>query len=118
MVRSAARLVDLDHAHIPGVRQRQRAPRATPSSLPVSVGAAPPGRWALFAVGMEADLYGVSTRKIDDLVRALVPIRGISKSEVSRIRAELDAEVGALRDRSLAAQPFPYVCSRTPPTAR
>src|SRR3712207_5438575 len=34
---------------------------------------------------------------------------GISKSEVSRICADLDAEVAAFRDRSLAETPFPYV---------
>ena len=64
---------------------------------------------ALFAVVMEAYLHGVSTRKVDDLVRALGADTGISKSEVSRICADLDAEVGAFRDRSLAEQPFPYV---------
>jgi len=64
---------------------------------------------ALFAVVMEAYLHGVSTRKVDDLVRALGADTGISKSEVSRICADLDAEVSAFRDRSLADQPFPYV---------
>src|SRR3712207_6046871 len=64
---------------------------------------------ALFAVVMEAYLHGVSTRKVDDLVRALGADTGISKSEVSRICADLDAEVAAFRDRSLAEQAFPYV---------
>jgi putative transposase len=64
---------------------------------------------ALFAVVMEAYLHGVSTRKVDDLVRALGADSGISKSEVSRICADLDGEVGAFRDRSLAGQAFPYV---------
>ena len=64
---------------------------------------------ALFAVVMEAYLHGVSTRKVDDLVKALGADTGISKSEVSRICADLDAEVGAFRDRSLAEQHFPYV---------
>jgi putative transposase len=64
---------------------------------------------ALFAVVMEAYLHGVSTRKVDDLVRALGADSGISKSEVSRICADLDHEVAAFRDRSLAAQVFPYV---------
>jgi putative transposase len=64
---------------------------------------------ALFAVIMEAYLHGVSTRKVDDLVKALGADAGISKSEVSRICADLDAEVGAFRDRSLADQAFPYV---------
>jgi putative transposase len=64
---------------------------------------------ALFAVVMEAYLHGVSTRKVDDLVKALGADTGISKSEVSRICADLDAEVGAFRDRSLADRAFPYV---------
>src|SRR4051794_1020292 len=68
---------------------------------------------ALFAVVMEAYLHGVSTRKVDDLVKALGADTGISKSEVSRICADLDEEVGAFRDRSLAEADggiaYPYV---------
>jgi len=64
---------------------------------------------ALFAVVMEAYLHGVSTRKVDDLVKVLGSDTGISKSEVSRICADLDIEVGAFRDRDLAAMDFPYV---------
>src|SRR3712207_5821724 len=64
---------------------------------------------ALFAVVMEAYLHGVSTRKVDDLVRALGADTGISKSEVSPICADLDAEVAAFRDRSLADTAYPYV---------
>jgi len=64
---------------------------------------------ALFAVIMEAYLHGVSTRKVDDLVKALGADSGISKSEVSRICADLDEEVGAFRDRSLTETAYPYV---------
>ena len=64
---------------------------------------------ALFAVVMEAYLHGVSTRKVDDLVKALGIDSGISKSEVSRICASLDVEVGAFRDRTLAETTYPYV---------
>jgi putative transposase len=64
---------------------------------------------ALFAVVMEAYVHGVSTRKVDDLVKALGADTGISKSEVSRICAGLDGEVAEFRDRTLAAQDFPYV---------
>ncbi len=64
---------------------------------------------ALFAVVMEAYLHGVSTRKVDDLVKALGADSGISKSEVSRICADLDTEVAAFRDRPLAEIAFPYV---------
>jgi putative transposase len=64
---------------------------------------------ALFAVVMEAYVHGVSTRKVDDLVAALGADSGISKSEVSRVCADLDVEVAAFRDRSLAEQEFPYL---------
>jgi putative transposase len=64
---------------------------------------------ALLAVVMEAYVHGTSTRKVDDLVRALGVEAGISKSEVSRICAELDDEVGAFRSRSLAHTCFPYL---------
>ena len=64
---------------------------------------------ALHAVVMQAWIEGVSTRKVDDLVAALGVESGISKSEVSRICAELDSEVGTWRSRPLSAQAFPYV---------
>jgi putative transposase len=64
---------------------------------------------SLFAVIMEAYLHGTSTRKVDDLVKALGADSGISKSEVSRICADLDTEVAAFRDRTLAGMAFPYV---------
>ena len=41
-------------------------------------------------------------RKVDDLVKALGADTGISKSEVSRICADLDTEVRAFRDRPTA----------------
>ncbi|MGH2662932.1 MAG: IS256 family transposase [Actinomycetota bacterium] len=62
---------------------------------------------ALHAVICEAYVKGVSTRKVDDLVRAL-GIDGISKSEVSRICKALDAEVEAFRSRPIDEE-FPYV---------
>ncbi len=64
---------------------------------------------ALFAVIMEAYVNGVSTRKVDALVKALGADSGISKSEVSRICADLDEDVAAFRERSLGDQAFPYV---------
>jgi transposase-like protein len=64
---------------------------------------------ALLAVVMEAYVHGTSTRKVDDLVKALGVDSGISKSEVSRICGELDGEVAAFRSRSLAHTAFPYV---------
>ena len=50
----------------------------------------------------------MSTRRVDDLVRAL-GLEGMSKSEVSRICASLDAEVAAFRARSLAETAYPYL---------
>jgi putative transposase len=52
-------------------------------------------------------VHGTSTRKVDDLVKALGVDAGISKSQVSRICAELDAEVAAFRSRSLSHTAFP-----------
>ena len=63
---------------------------------------------ALFAVVMEAWVHGVSTRKVDDLVKALGAASGISKSEVSRICAELDRDLEAFGTRRLDGE-FPYV---------
>jgi transposase-like protein len=63
---------------------------------------------ALLAVVQEAYVAGVSTRRVDDLVRAL-GIDGISRSEVSRICAALDAEVSAFRCRPLTDAAFPYL---------
>src|SRR5262245_23431812 len=53
---------------------------------------------ALLAVVQEAYVHGVSTRKVDDLLKAL-GLDGMSKSEVSRICSELDADVEAFRSR-------------------
>jgi transposase-like protein len=64
---------------------------------------------ALWAVVMEAYVHGVSTRKVDDLVQALGIEQGVSKSEVSRICAELDGVVGAFRERPLDHARFPYL---------
>ena len=58
---------------------------------------------------MEAYVHGVSTRKVDDLVAALGIDSGISKSEVSRICAELDGIVATFRERRLDHVRFPYV---------
>ncbi|MDY7105987.1 MAG: IS256 family transposase [Actinomycetota bacterium] len=64
---------------------------------------------ALYAVVMEAYVFGVSTRKVDALVAALGADTGISKSEVSRICAQIDERVAAFRARTLGHVAFPYV---------
>ena len=61
---------------------------------------------ALLAVIQQAYVEGVSTRRVDDLVKAL-GCEGISKSQVSRICQELDSEDGAFWlafPRSLSAR--------------
>lgn len=62
---------------------------------------------ALVAVVQEAYVHGVSTRNVDELVRAL-GMAGISKSQVSRLCAELDGEVERFRTRPLAGA-YPYL---------
>lgn len=64
---------------------------------------------ALWAVIMTAYITGTSTRKVDDLVKALGCDSGISKSTVSRICAGIDADVAVLRTRRLDHQSFVYV---------
>ena len=56
---------------------------------------------ALLAVVQEAYGHGVSPRKVDERVQAL-GIAGLSKSEVSRICAELDRHMERFRNRPLA----------------
>jgi putative transposase len=63
---------------------------------------------ALMAVVRQAYVEGVSTRRVDDLVKAM-GIEGISRSEVSRMAAELDATVGEFRERPLDTGPYRYL---------
>jgi len=62
---------------------------------------------ALSAVVQEAYVHGVSTRKVDELVKAL-GMEGISKSRVSELCEELDEEVERFRGRPLEGS-YPYV---------
>jgi transposase-like protein len=62
---------------------------------------------ALVAVVQQAYIEGVSTRRVDDLVKAL-GMEGMSKSQVSRLCADLDAEVERFRQRTLTAA-YPYL---------
>src|SRR3954471_14996236 len=55
---------------------------------------------ALTAVIQEAYIQGVSTRAVDDLVKAMGG-SGISKSEVSRLVEEIDGRVNAFLSRPL-----------------
>ncbi|WP_206882512.1 IS256 family transposase, partial [Alicyclobacillus fructus] len=62
---------------------------------------------ALASVIQEAYVKDVSTRKVDDLVRAL-GLDGISKSEVSRLCQLIDEEVRQFKERPLERE-YPYV---------
>jgi transposase-like protein len=62
---------------------------------------------ALTAVIQEAYIHGVSTRSVDDLVKAL-GMSGISKSQVSRLCTEIDERVTAFLDRPLEGD-WPYL---------
>jgi putative transposase len=62
---------------------------------------------ALQAVIVEAYVKGISTRKVDDLVRAL-GMDGISKSEVSRLCKVLDEDVKMFLHRPIEGE-HPYV---------
>src|SRR6201996_7206257 len=62
---------------------------------------------ALTAVIQEAYIQGISTRSVDDLVKAL-GMEGISKSQVSRLCGEIDERVGAFLTRPIEGD-WPYV---------
>lgn len=63
---------------------------------------------ALVAVICECYVRGVSTRRVDGLVKTL-GLEGISKSQVSALAKTLDAEVAAFRSRPLDGCPYPYL---------
>jgi putative transposase len=62
---------------------------------------------ALAAVIQEAYIQGVSTRSIDELVKAM-GMTGISKSQVSRLCGEIDERVNAFLDRPIEGD-WPYL---------
>ena len=62
---------------------------------------------ALTAVIQEAYIQGISTRSVDDLVKAL-GMSGISKSQVSRLCAEIDERVQAFLGRPIEGD-WPYL---------
>ena len=62
---------------------------------------------ALTAVVQEAYVQGVSTRSVDDLVQAM-GMSGISKSQVSRLCAEIDEKVKAFLNRPIEGD-WPYL---------
>jgi len=62
---------------------------------------------ALTAVIQEAYIQGVSTRSVDDLVKAM-GMSGISKSQVSRLCEEIDDKVQAFLERPIEGE-WPYL---------
>ena len=62
---------------------------------------------ALTAVIQEAYIQGLSTRSVDDLVKAM-GMTGISKSQVSRLCSQIDERVNAFLDRPLEGD-WPYL---------
>jgi transposase-like protein len=62
---------------------------------------------ALTAVIQEAYVHGISTRSVDDLVKAL-GMDGISKSQASRLCEELDEKVHAFLERPIERD-WPYL---------
>ena len=62
---------------------------------------------ALTAVIQEAYIQGISTRSVDDLVKAM-GMSGISKSQVSRLCEEIDDKVKAFLDRPIEGD-WPYL---------
>jgi transposase-like protein len=64
---------------------------------------------ALYAVICQAWIDGVSTRKVDQLVRALGNDSGISRSTVSRICSEIDEGVQEFLHRRIDHTWFPYL---------
>jgi len=62
---------------------------------------------ALTAVIQEAYIQGISTRSVDDLVKAM-GMTGISKSQVSRLCGEIDGKIATFLDRPLEGD-WPYV---------
>ena len=63
---------------------------------------------AFIAVIADCYLAGVSTRRVDKLVKTL-GIEGVSSQQVSKLAKELDAIVESFRSRPLDGAPYTYV---------
>ena len=106
--------------HRNGYRERAWETRAGAITLPIPKlrkGSYPPffleprrtAEKALVAVIQEAYIQGISTRSVDDLVKAM-GMSGISKSQVSRLCEEIDERVKAFLDRPLEGDwPYPWL---------
>ena len=131
---AAERLMELEVGGLTGAATARRAPSGWPSATAIASGtgrrgparsscasrscaraATSPASWsrgalaekALTAVIQEAYIHGVSTRSVDDLVKAM-GMSGISKSQVSRLCEEIDERVKAFLDRPIEGD-WPYL---------
>lgn len=64
---------------------------------------------ALWAVICQAWIDGVSTRKVDQLLKALGNTTGISRSQVSRVCTQIDQTVAEFTGRALDQTWYPYL---------
>jgi transposase-like protein len=68
-------------------------------------------------VRREAYVQGISTRSVDELVKAL-GMSGVSKSQVSRLCGELDERVGAFLNRPIEGdRPYLWIGGTRPPAS-
>lgn len=72
---------------------------------------------ALVLALMEMYVEGISTRKVTEVTEALCGT-SFSKSLVSRLAGDLDAELGVWRRPPLEAKTYPYLFSWTPARRR
>ena len=92
-------------AYFPGFLEPRRL--SAPLTSLRGIGQSPMAEKALTAVIQEAYVQGVSTRSVDDLVRAM-GMTGISKSQVSRLCEEIDDRVKTFLDRPIEGE-WPYL---------
>src|SRR4051812_17955468 len=105
--------MDLEVETLTGAPAGARSPdlaiprRRRGSYFPVSLEPRRTAEKALTAVIQEAYVHGISTRSVDDLVKAM-GASGISKSQVSRLCAEIDERVNAFLSRPIEGE-WPYL---------
>lgn len=131
---AAERLMELEVGAATGAGIARRVPSASPSAMATATGTGrrepaqsscafrmlrrgsyfpgflEPRRMAekaLTAVIQEAYVQGISTRSVDDLVKAM-GMTGISKSQVSRLCEEIDGKVKAFLERPIEGD-WPYL---------
>src|SRR3982751_3641482 len=105
---AAELLMALEVDNLTGVPAGVRSPKLRKgSSFPAFLEPRRTAEKALTAVIQEAYIHGISTRAVDDLVKAM-GASGISKSQVSRLCAEIDERVNAFLARPLKGA-WPYL---------